>query len=527
MATEKKKLRCAIYTRVSTDAGLEQNFNSLDAQREAAESYIKSQAHEGWCLVRETYDDGGFSGGTLDRPALQKLLRDLKERKVDVIVVYKVDRLTRSLADFAKLVELFDLHSASFVSVTQAFNTTTSMGRLTLNVLLSFAQFEREVTAERIRDKIAASKKKGIWMGGVPPLGYRVQDRKLVINSREAETVKTIFKRYLALGSTLPLLEELHRAGVKTRRRTLSSGKPIGGVPFTRGPLNHLLRNRTYIGELNHRGRSYPGEHPAILDKKIFDAVQTKLTQNVKVNCSERKSNDSILARKLFDDRGNLMTPTHTRKKGAIYRYYVCRLLVEGRRSEAGVLTSVPAPLVEQAVIAALRSHLISSGIERKYFGMPDAELLQILVDRVSILPEQLVITLNDRGERKRLDVPWKKPALRPKREILLPYIDTQKDTRPIKTEIRAAVVKAVAQGRMWLAELTNNPNLTVEDLAKREDRSARSVHMLLSLNFLAPNIIRALITGKLPRGIGITRLVNLPPDWDKQYQILGLVQPE
>ena len=248
-----KTTRCAIYTRVSTDQGLEQEFNSLDAQREASEAYIKSQAHEGWVCLRDAYDDGGYSGGSMERPALQKLLADVKVGKLDVIVVYKVDRLTRSLADFAKLVELFDAHQVSFVSVTQSFNTTTSMGRLTLNVLLSFAQFEREVTGERIRDKIAASKKKGLWMGGVVPHGYRVENRKLVIEDIEAENIRLIFELYCQLKSIPALIRELEERGIQSRVRKRASGHAIGGIPFTTGPLSHMLGNRMYLGEINHR----------------------------------------------------------------------------------------------------------------------------------------------------------------------------------------------------------------------------------------------------------------------------------
>ena len=266
-----KPLRCAIYTRVSTDHGLEQDFNSLHAQREAAEAYVKSQAQEGWRVVRERFADGGFSGGTLDRPALQRLLTAIRSGLIDLVVVYKVDRLTRSLTDFAKLVELFDAAGVSFVSVTQAFNTTTSLGRLTLNMLLSFAQFEREVTGERIRDKIAASKRKGLWVGGIVPFGYAVRDRKLVIRADEAATVRLIFERYLALGSLPALQRELRERGVVTRQRTLSSGRTIGGVALTNGPLGYLLRNRVYIGELNHRGTSHPGQHAPIIPEALFD----------------------------------------------------------------------------------------------------------------------------------------------------------------------------------------------------------------------------------------------------------------
>src|SRR6478609_8609607 len=289
-------MRCAIYTRVSTDQGLEQDFNSLDAQYDAAQSYIRSQAHAGWTLVRSKYDDGGFSGGDTDRPALQRLLGDVRSGKIDVIVVYKVDRLTRSLADFAKLVELFDQHSVSFVSVTQQFNTTTSMGRLTLNVLLSFAQFEREVTSERIRDKIAASKRKGLWVGGMAPLGYDTKDRKISVNEAEADRVRTIFRSYLRLGSLSLLMADLRKQGIVTKVRTLKTGQTVGGIPFTRGSLAHLLRNRFYIGEVAFKGETLQGEQPAILDGGLFDAIQAKLTEQVTNHKISRTKSDALLS---------------------------------------------------------------------------------------------------------------------------------------------------------------------------------------------------------------------------------------
>src|SRR5665213_2617202 len=274
-----KTVRCAIYTRVSTDQGLDQDFNSLDAQYEASEAYIRSQAHAAWTLVQNRYDDGGFSGGSTDRPALQRLLTDIKARKIDIIVVYKVDRLTRSLADFAKLVEAFDKHDVSFVSVTQQFNTTTSMGRLTLNVLLSFAQFEREVTSERIRDKISASKRKGLWVGGMAPLGYDTKDRKITVNEPEAEWVRAIFRSYLKLGSLNLLMADLRNRGIVSKLRTLKTGESVGGIPFTRGPLGYLLRNRFYIGEVSFKGEVLKGEQRAIIDRALFDAVQSKLEE--------------------------------------------------------------------------------------------------------------------------------------------------------------------------------------------------------------------------------------------------------
>ena len=350
MKCEAKALRCAIYTRVSTEYGLEQEFNSLDAQREASEAYIKSQAHEGWRALPARYDDGGFSGGSMDRPALQQLLADIRARQIDVVVVYKVDRLTRSLADFAKLVELFDAHGVSFVSVTQAFNTTTSMGRLTLNVLLSFAQFEREVTGERIRDKIAASKKKGMWMGGPVPLGYRVQDRKLVIDEAEAETVRLIFQRYLELGSLTLLLQDLRSRGIRTKERQLSNGSVRGGIPFTRGPLAYLLKNRTYLGEIIHRDQC----HEVSTRPSWIGSCSTRCRRSLRPERPRAGARtlypSSILTGRIFDDRGNRMTPTHAQKNGARYRYYVSCVLLQGRKQDAGSIARVPAVEAEEAV---------------------------------------------------------------------------------------------------------------------------------------------------------------------------------
>src|SRR5450631_3931879 len=324
-------VRCATYTRVSTDQGLEQDFNSLDAQYDASQAYIRSQAHAGWTLLRTKYDDGGFSGGNTDRPALQRLLEDVRAGKVDVIVVYKVDRLTRSLADFAKLVELFDKHNVSFVSVTQQFNTTTSMGRLTLNVLLSFAQFEREVTSERIRDKIAASKRKGLWVGGMAPIGYDTKDRKISINEAEADRVRAIFRSYLRLGSLNLLMTDLRKRGIVTKVRTLKTGKKVGGIPFTRGPLAHLLRNRFYIGEVAFKGEILAGEQLAIVDRNLFDAVQAKLDEQLNNHNSARMKSEALLTGRIFDDRGNRMSPSHARKRGIKYRYYLSTALLEGR----------------------------------------------------------------------------------------------------------------------------------------------------------------------------------------------------
>ena len=347
----KKLFRCAIYTRKSTEHNLDLEFNSLDAQREACEAYIKSQAHEGWRLIQTTTMMGHFPGRRLDRPALQELLAEVKAGKIDIIVVYKVDRLTRSLADFAKLVELFDRHSVSFVSVTQSFNTTSSMGRLTLNVLLSFAQFEREVIGERVRDKIAASKAKGIWVGGSVPLGYASVNKKLVIVPEEAETVRLIFRRYLELGSIRDLAEDLDREGIRTRRQTLSTGKTRGGIRFGVGGLAQLLRNRFYVAEVVYHGTVHPGEQEPILDRALFDAVQAKLAASASSRQLKLKASPSILAGRIFDDSGNRMTPSHTNKRGARYRYYVSHAVLQKRDDEAGSVVRISAPDIETVVV--------------------------------------------------------------------------------------------------------------------------------------------------------------------------------
>jgi site-specific DNA recombinase len=301
MAGEPKLLRCAIYTRKSTEHGLELEFNSLDAQREACEAYIKSQASQGWRSLPQRYDDPAYSGGNLDRPALKKLLTDIEAGRVDVVVVYKIDRLTRSLADFAKLVEAFDARSISFVAVTQQFNTTTSMGRLTLNVLLSFAQFERELSSERVRDKIAASRRKGKWTGGTVPLGYEARDKKLVVNKTEAETVRTIFRLYIELKSFGRLVAELDRRGIVTKRRDTKVAKYNGAIPFTYGPLAYLLKNRVYIGEVHHGGKWFEGEQKAILDRQTFERVQVLLKTNANGSKVEHFESGALLRGKLYD----------------------------------------------------------------------------------------------------------------------------------------------------------------------------------------------------------------------------------
>jgi len=348
----RRLVRCAVYTRKSSEHGLEQDFNSLEAQREAAEAYILSQRHEGWRLVKTRYDDGGLSGGTLERPGLQRLLADIEARRIDVVVVYKVDRLTRSLADFAKLVESFERHGVSFVSVTQQFNTTSSMGRLTLNVLLSFAQFEHEIAGERIRDKFAASRKKGMWMGGHPPLGYDIQDRKLVVNAREADSVRRIFDLFCQLGCVAKLKATLDVAGMRSKARVSDTGRRYGGKPHSRGSLYHILKNRIYRGEVNHKGTWYPGDHAPIVSAELWTRAQEILAGHRMDRVHEgRQAAPSLLKGLLFDDAGNRMSPSHARRHGRRYLYYVSQALLQHRPQAAGSVARLPAHEIEEAVM--------------------------------------------------------------------------------------------------------------------------------------------------------------------------------
>jgi site-specific DNA recombinase len=383
-----RRMRCAIYTRKSSEEGLEQDFNSLDAQRETCEAYIKSQIHAGWRAIDIEYNDGGISGATMARPALQRLLSDVQARKVDIVVVYKVDRLTRSLADFAKIVEIFDNQGISFVSVTQSFNTTTSMGRLTLNVLLSFAQFEREVTGERIRDKIAASKKKGMWMGGFPPLGYDVVDRKLVLNAVEAETVRDIFQRYRRIGNVRELKIDLDRSRIVTKSRIQKSG-PTGAKPFSRGALSDMLKNRIYLGEIVHKGVGYLGEHTAIIDRDLWDEITKTLNgnQSHRENCVGVKE-PSLLKGLIFDAEGARMIPSHAVKHGKRYRYYVSQTLIDGKRASSYGGQRIPAGDIEKHVLDRL-GQFFGSSIEIhdavSPFGLDAIDLRRLIEDTADL----------------------------------------------------------------------------------------------------------------------------------------------
>jgi DNA invertase Pin-like site-specific DNA recombinase len=384
---------------VSTEHGLEQEFNSLDNQREAAEAYIKSQAHEGWRMLPSRYDDGGYSGGSMERPGLRQLLSDIQARLVDVVVVYKVDRLTRSLADFAKLVELFDQHSVSFVSVTQSFNTTSSMGRLTLNVLLSFAQFEREVTGERIRDKIAASKKKGIWMGGQVPLGYRAENRCLVPHEEDASLIRSLFERYLVLGSVVRLKAAFDQEGITVPTRQDRAGRVSGGGAFSRGHLHKILANPIYIGQISHQGQLHQGQHPPILDSTLWHAVQERLASQT-CDRGTGQPSEALIAGRLFDDRGHRMTPTWAAKGDKRFRYYVSQALLQGRKAEAGSCPRVPAEVIEAAVLQALAEARAGTAVESERLSTDEREAqLPEDIERIIVSSGQLVITIRADAE--------------------------------------------------------------------------------------------------------------------------------
>jgi site-specific DNA recombinase len=556
MTASSKAVRCAIYTRVSTDSGLDQEFNSLDAQYDAASAYIRSQAHAHWTLVRTRYDDGGFSGGSTDRPALQQLLADIRARKVNVIVVYKVDRLTRSLADFAKLVELFDAHGVSFVSVTQQFNTTTSMGRLTLNVLLSFAQFEREVTAERIRDKVAASKRKGIWVGGMVPLGYKLKDGKLLIVEEEAELVRTIFQQYLELGSVNRLVVDLRERGFRTKIRLLSTGATRGGILFTQGPLFYMLRNRFYIGEVLYKNEICPGSQPPLLDRDLFQAVQAKLTEQRSHHTVTRNKSAALLSGLLFDQAGHPMAPTHASKNGVRYRYYVSQPHLRGlAKSSSTSVARVPAADIEAVVAKAIAAHVGIGNKSSADHERRDHSNIAASIARIEVQKNQLILRLKPRGADAMIAtgatyvdqeseatpsrsngndadgsvvlIPWSKPPSKKSREILLPPSVPRHTVRPIKPERRMALLKAIARGRAWLDEIVSGAALSAEQIAARNECSVRHVNMTISMAFIAPGLVKAAVEGRLPRGIGVAALRDAPEEWSLQFERLGLAQPD
>jgi site-specific DNA recombinase len=538
-AATKKFFRCAIYTRKSTDHNLELEFNSLDAQREACEAYIKSQAHEGWRLIHDHYDDGAFSGASLDRPALQKLIAEIRAGKIDIVVVYKVDRLTRSLADFAKLVELFDQHSVSFVSVTQSFNTTSSMGRLTLNVLLSFAQFEREVIGERVRDKISASKRKGLWMGGTVPLGYASIKKKLAVIPEEAATVRAIFQRYLELGTVRALAEDLDRRGIRTKPRALASGRSHGGIRFGVGPLAYLLRNRFYVGEVVYRGDTHRGEHEPIVEPELFETVQAKLNGAAVDRQLRLKASPALLAGRIFDDRGNRMTPTHTNKLGVRYRYYVSHPLMQKRRLDAGNVARVPAQEVETVVVKALREHFGSDDKGKLPSDVDDRHLIEHHVERIIVKAHAIEIHLRSQTERSEspakgdetatdasdpsptlFSVPWSTAAFSEVKGIL--HSPAQRST--LSPESRDALLTAIAKARGWIEDLVEGRITSFAEIAKREGKVERHIRLLFPLAFVSPRIIGAIMDSSAPPDLNVTGLAQpLAHSWNQQESRIGL----
>ena len=545
------KVRCAIYTRKSTEEGLEQEFNSLDAQYEACSAYIMSQRHEGWELVTDRYDDGGFSGGNMERPSLRHLLADVAAGKVQVIVLYKIDRLTRSLSDFSRIVDVLDKAGASFVSVTQSFNTTTSMGRLMLNVLLSFAQFEREVTGERIRDKIAASKKKGMWMGGPVPLGYEIRDRKLVINDVEATTVRHIFERYSELGSGQLLLKELRQQGIRTKRRVYRDGTIRGNVPFTRGSLFHLLKNRIYRGEMVHKGKPNLGEHEAIIDEDLWERVQHRIAGNTVERKLRRTSKEtSLLAGMIRDGLGRRMSPSHTVRKGKRYRYYVTHAAETVDETPAWRL---PAHEIEKRVVGKLVDLLSDQDAIRKLVGSQDAlqlaasitrcgrtaEQLQAstyhrrtkvpaLIERVDLNDNTIRITLSHPGISDFLGVEVDAQQLMP---ITAPVSRVRKGNEVkliisdgTELERDEALVSLLREAMATREEVLSASDLTIAEIAASSSRCRKRMSRLFRLSWSAPEIIDAILAGRQPASLSPRSLlaVDLPLDWESQKAALG-----
>ena len=542
MMRPKQPIRwCAVYTRKSSEEGLEQDFNSLDAQREAGRAYVQSQRHEGWRPLTAHYDDGGYSGGTLDRPALQRLLADIRAGKVQIVVVYKVDRLTRSLADFAKLIELFDTHGVSFVSVTQQFNTTTSMGRLMLNVLLSFAQFEREVTGERIRIKIAASKKKGLWMGGTPPMGYEVKDRKLVVNEAEADVVRHIFRRYLQLGTVAKLTVALVAEGYRTKRYTSTSGRPFGGQTFSRGHLYRVLSNRIYLGEIVHKDASYPGEHRAIVETELWNRVRALLAaSHHAARTDERVASPALLKGLIFDGAGNRMSPSHAVKGGVRYRYYVSQAVLQGRAQEAGSIARLPAHELEQVVINAVsnalakdeRTRLAAAQLEE----MGERERRQALrrvLRRIEVSESRIGVTIDPSALGQTDRVARSDDGNDGLTTIELPFDIIRRDNGarmlatgtqgPLVDSSASALVKAVARGYAWRQQLLNGRARSTAEIAQKEGVTHRYVARLLRLGFLAPDIIAGILAHRHPAQMIVDRLRGpIPFDWNEQRRLFG-----
>lgn len=528
-----KRIRCAIYTRKSSEDGLEQDFNSLDAQREACEAYVASQRHEGWELLPDHYGDGGISGGHLERPALQRLMQAVDAKQVDQIVVYKIDRLTRSLADFAKLVDRLDQAEASFVSVTQSFNTTTSMGRLTLNVLLSFAQFEREVTAERIRDKIAASKRKGLWMGGNVPLGYDPDGRTLQINPDEAEVVRKIHDLYDDLGAMNSVRVAAARLDLRSKSRRAPDDSLRGGNLMSRGQLHHILTNPIYAGRIRHKGKVFEGQHPAIIDPARWDALQEKLSGNAaKARRSKRHRDPSPLAGKIVDEIGERLTPSHTKKGEKRYRYYISQKLVTGVTSagEKQRTWRIPAGQLEGTIASAVQKRItqLSEVANVQQFPgsetpVPDAKEALHVVERVRVAPGQLTVDLNA-GDVHNLigaeldcdpdDLTLDLPFTERRRGVEMKLV-TGDDAIEIDEKLLANIIRA----NQWYQRLKEGQSFAA--VAAEAGTSKRRVQQVIDLAFLAPDIVRDVTNGAQPMGLTSDWFLrhDLPSDWQAQRQ--------
>ncbi|HEX4022168.1 MAG TPA: recombinase family protein [Acidobacteriaceae bacterium] len=556
--TTSVRIRCAIYTRKSSEEGLEQSFNSLDAQREACEAYIVSQRHEGWQLIPTQYDDGGFSGGNMERPALKRLLDDIAAKRVDTVVVYKVDRLTRSLADFAKIVEQFDKQGISFVSVTQQFNTTTSMGRLTLNVLLSFAQFEREVTGERIRDKIAASKRKGMWMGGVVPLGYDLADRHLVLNPAEADQVQEIYRTYLKLGCVTKLQAYLEQAGVRSKKRMSRTGRASGGASYSRGALYLILHNRIYLGDITHKGTSYPGQHPAIIEQRLWEQVQLKFQSNLQAARKRpRATEQSLLMGLLYDEHGHRFTPSHATKKGRRYRYYVSQAVIKKTRSKHAGPVRIPASEIEELVLSQLTLLLRSPQRLMDILADSDAslaevqaiteasrewsaassekiqQLLRLTVKRILVRNERIEIEIIRSTLRQTVLGVSDDPALPGNKLDDLVAIEATAQLKRCGGEVRLvlppdspgakphsvpSLIRAISRAHDWVDRILRGEAVNQRSIAKETGLDERYISRVIPLAFLAPDLTEAILEGKQAAHLSLdTCLGNIPDDWNQQ----------
>ena len=545
-----KRLRCAIYTRKSTEEGLDQDFNSLQAQRESCAAYVMSQTHEGWNALNTLYDDGGFSGGNMERPGLQRLMSDIEAGQIDIVVVYKVDRLTRSLADFAKLVEVFDKHSVSFVSVTQAFNTTSSMGRLTLDVLLSFAQFEREVTAERIRDKFKASKEKGMWMGGRPVLGYDVKDRKLIPNSDEIDKARYIFETYLEIGSAMALKKRLDQEGIVSKRWVTQKGKQAGGQPFSRGSLYGLLSNPIYVGKIRHKDKTFDGRHEAILDKDLWDRVQALLAKNRVVDLNKTRAKaPSLLAGLLVHEDGRPFQPSHSNKNGVKRRYYrhpTCTLpsneIESVVLSQIKQLLSMPSQLAEilniedqeRLKVLLTSAKLFVTEMEEAQRPMALKSILKQVIAgdselQLQICPDRLTAFLSSDPEAEPTDSASDRPPHVIKLQTQLKRcghgkkLIVRSESSADPASVDTSLIKLIGRAHMWFDEMKSGSSY--KEIAEKEKVDERLVARTIRCTFLAPDITSAILKGREPNDLSgqkLLRLPKLPAAWDEQRDLLG-----